>query len=180
MKSLIKLIPFLRRFKRAQKGSTAVEFAIVALPFFSLMFAIFDVSLVYFATSALENGVASAAREIRTGQAQINNLTSVQFRDLVCARIAPLMSCGNNLVIDIRKFTNFGSITFPVAVDANGNFTNNAQYQIGVAGDVIVVRAYYSWPMLTPVGSRYVTMANGKRLLTVSAAFRNEPFVVQP
>jgi hypothetical protein len=50
-------------------------------------------------------------------------------------------------------------------------------FQPGDAGDVVVVRAFYTWPMLTPtVGTTFSNMAGGKRLLEASIAFRNEPF----
>ena len=109
MRPLQNTFSFLGRFRRKTSGSTAIEFAIVALPFFSLMFAIFDVSLVYFATSALENAVAAAAREIRTGQAQAAAMTQTQFRTLICNKITPLLACDSHLVIDVRKFTSFGT-----------------------------------------------------------------------
>jgi Flp pilus assembly protein TadG len=167
---------FLSRFARKTGGTTAVEFAIVALPFFSLMFAIFDVSLVYFATSALENAVSSASRSIRTGQAQAANMTEEQFRQMVCDRITPLLSCGDNLMIDVRAFGNFGGIEGPPAVGENGNFSGNTEFQTGAAGSVVIVRAFYAWPMLTPTGMVYSNMTGHARLLSASTAFRNEPF----
>ena len=167
---------FLGRFARMTGGTTAIEFAIVALPFFSLMFAVFDVSLVYFATSALENAVSSAARSIRTGQAQASAMTEAQFRELVCERITPLLSCHDSLMLDVRTFENFGGITTPPALDANGNFSGDTQFQTGTAGSVVVVRAFYAWPMLTPSGLVYSNMTGHSRLLSASTAFRNEPF----
>jgi Flp pilus assembly protein TadG len=167
---------FLRRFARKTGGTTAIEFAIVALPFFSLMFAVFDVSLVYFSTSALENAVSSAARSIRTGQAQVANMTEEQFREMVCERITPLLSCEESLMLDVRTFDNFGGIATPPALDEDGNFSGNTQFQTGTAGSVVVVRAFYAWPMLTPSGMDYSNMTGHARLLSASTAFRNEPF----
>ena len=176
MRRLQDIFSFLGRFRRKTSGTTAIEFAIVALPFFSLMFAIFDVSLVYFATSALENAVAAASREIRTGQAQAAAMTQTQFRDLICARITPLLACDARLVIDVRQFNNFSSIATPPALNPDGTFAGNSQFQIGTAGDVIVVRAFYAWPMLTPTGLAYSNMTGHNRLLSSATAFRNEPF----
>lgn len=167
---------FLSRFRKSKAGATAIEFAIVALPFFSLLFAIFDVSLVYFSTSVLENSVATASREIRTGQAQAAGMTEAQFRQLVCDRISALLSCDARLMIDVRRFDNFGGIATPPALDATGNFAGNQQFDAGSAGDVIVVRAFYAWPMLTPSGMVYSNMTGKARLLSATTAFRNEPF----
>ena len=168
--------PLLTRFRKSKSGATAIEFAIVALPFITLMFAIFDVSLVYFSTSVLESSVASASREIRTGQVQSSGMTESQFRQLVCDRISALMACDSRLMIDVRRFNNFGSIATPPALNANGSFAGNQQFNAGGSGDVIVVRAFYAWPMLTPSGLVYSNMTGHARLLSATTAFRNEPF----
>jgi len=176
MKIAQSLSNLVRRFARGTSGTAAIEFSLIALPFFSLMFAIFDASLIYFSTSALENGVSSAARLIRTGQAQTAALTQAQFRTLVCNNIAPLLACDGRLMLDVRKYNSFGTIASPPALDGNGNFTNNTQFQMGVAGDVIVVRAFYAWPMFSPTGYVFSNMSGHNRLVSASTAFKNEPF----
>jgi Flp pilus assembly protein TadG len=176
MTTVNRLSNFFRRFRRGTSGTAAIEFSLVALPFFSLMFAIFDSSLIYFSTAALENGVNSAARLIRTGQAQTAALTQAQFRQLVCNNIAPLLGCDGRLMLDVRKYTGFNNIASPPALDNNGNFTNNTQFQIGVAGDVIVVRAFYAWPVFSPTGWVFSNMNGHNRMISASTAFKNEPF----
>jgi len=167
---------FVRRFRRGTSGTAAIEFSIVALPFFSLMFAIIDVSLIYFAPSTLVNGMTSAARLIRTGQAQTATLTEAQFRQLVCNNITPLLACDGRLMLDVRKYNSFGTIASPAALDANGQLSNNTQFQMGVAGDVIVVRAYYQWPLFSPTAAIFANMYGTNRLVYAATAFKNEPF----
>ena len=168
---------FLSRFKRAKKGSAAIEFAMVAMPFFLLLYAIFDVSLIFFASTTLENGIVAAARQIRTGQAQAANMTAAQFRTLVCNEISMLLGCDARLGLDVRKYSGFGNAQFPPALDANGNLSANQTFDPGQPGDVVVVRAFYTWPMLTPTaGTQFTNMAGGHRLLEATFAFRNEPF----
>src|SRR5690606_26334632 len=77
----------LRAFRRDQSGATAVEFALVAIPFFALMFAILQTALVFFAGQAMETAVANAARLIRTGQAQQQGLTAEEFKEQICTQI---------------------------------------------------------------------------------------------
>ena len=168
---------FLRRFKRSQHGGAAVEFAVIGLPFFLFMFAILDISLIFFASTTLENGIVSAARQIRTGQAQAMNMTKQQFRTLVCGEISMLLGCDSRLGVDVRKYSGFSSAQFENALDNNGNLTGNFQFDPGQPGDVVVVRAFYTWPVLTPiVGEAFQNMAGGHRLIETSIAFRNEPF----
>jgi len=167
----------LSRFKRSQGGATVVEFAMVALPFFMLLYAIFDVALIFFAQSTLENGIMAAARQIRTGQAQSDGMNAAQFRTLVCDEISMLLSCDAALGLDVRTYGGFGSAQFSPALDDSGNLSGSMSFDPGSAGDVVVIRAFYTWPMLTPtVGTNFVNMAGGHRLLEASTAFRNEPY----
>ncbi|MBI1211719.1 MAG: pilus assembly protein [Alphaproteobacteria bacterium] len=168
---------FLNRFGRANKGVAAVEFAIIAIPFILLLYAVIDTSLVYYASQTLQNGVSAAARQIKTGQAQAANMSSTQFRTLICNQISMLLKCDAHLAIDVRRFTSFSNVNLPAALDANGNLTGNFQFNMGGAGDIIVVRAFYAWPVLTPnFGQTLVNMNGNARLLTASFAFKNEPF----
>lgn len=174
---LPRTILFLSRLKRAKGGATAVEFAFVALPFFLLLYAILDIALIFVASTTLENGLVAAARQIRTGQAQAANMTAAQFRTLVCDEISMLLGCDARLGLDVRKYSGFGNVQFPAALDESGNMTGNLTFDPGTAGDVVVVRAFYTWPMMTPtVGTQFVNMAGGHRLLEATIAFRNEPF----
>ena len=131
-------VAFLQRFARRKDGAAAIEMAVVAIPFFSLIFAIFEVALIYLGTSSLDNGLTSAARQIRTGQAQSSNMTATQFRQLVCDRITPLLACDSRLVIDVRRFSSFGGIVVPPPLDGTGNFAGGNVFQSGAAGDIIV------------------------------------------
>jgi Flp pilus assembly protein TadG len=174
---LLPILMFLSRFKRATGGVTAIEFSLVAVPFFFLMFAIIDVSMISFASSMLENGVATASRQIRTGKVQSTNMTPAQFRTLICNEISMLLACDARLGIDVRKYSGFSDAEFEPALDGNGNMTGQMNFDPGTAGDVVIVRAFYTWSMLTPsIGPLFTNMSGNHRLLEASTAFRNEPF----
>jgi len=168
---------FARGFWRGQEGATAIEFSIVAMPFFILMLAIFETTAVYFASSTLENAVDDAARQIRTGQVQIANMTAAQFRQLVCDQVNVFLQCDDKLAVDVRSFNDFQQVTFPPPLNPDGTLKNNDQFQPGSAGDVVLVRVYYTWPIVTPlIGATLSNMAGNKRLIQATTAFRNEPF----
>ncbi len=172
--------PFSRlaqRLARKSDGAAAVEFAIIAAPFFALLFAIFETTIVFFSGQALETGVANAARMIRTGQVQAQGLTEQQFRDLVCANQPTMANCSSRLRVDVRTFPNFGAVNLPPPLDAEGNLANNFVYQPGAASDVVIVRVFYDWDLLIPDPITGLSNMNGsKRLIAAGAAFRNEPF----
>ncbi|MEJ0097019.1 MAG: TadE/TadG family type IV pilus assembly protein [Bauldia sp.] len=104
-----------------ETGATAVEFALIALPFFALILATIETALVFFAGQALETAVATAARTIRTGQAQSQSLSPADFKTSVCSQLLYLFNCDAGLYIDVKTYANFGAITLGVPVDANGN-----------------------------------------------------------
>ena len=61
-----------------------LEFALIALPLFILIFGILEVGLqMYWGTYELDNATLTAARLIRTGQAQTANLS----QDAIIAKI---------------------------------------------------------------------------------------------
>ena len=61
---------FLRRFGSARRGATAVEFAFVALPFLTLLFAVLELGMVFLVSTTLQNAADAAGRQIRTGELQ--------------------------------------------------------------------------------------------------------------
>lgn len=162
---------------RCDKGVTSIEFALVATPFFMLMLAIFETTMIYFAGSTLENAVNEAARTIRTGQAQVDQMTAADFKAMICERVDALLTCDDSLVVDVRAFTQFDQVNFPPALTADGDINPATQFNPGGAGDVVLVRVFYSWDVITPVMSPSLSnMSGNRRLVTAATAFRNEPF----
>ena len=166
----------LRRFRRNRHGSAAVEFALVAPVFFALLFAIIEVAIMFFASQVLETITQDSARMIQTGQAQTASYTQAQFQSYVCSQIPALFSCGN-LYVDVESYPSFSSVVINSQIDSSNNFINNMQYNPGGPGDIVVVRLFYQWPLfVTGLGYNISNLAGSKRLLTATAAFRNEPY----
>lgn len=170
----------LKRFRKAERGVTAIEFAFVGPPFIYLLCCIFETGLMLFSEYVIENGVASAARMIRTGQVQsAAGMNKAAFKKLVCGKMATFLVCDENLKIDIRTFPTFAAVNMPPAI-VNGalsaNVTAGAQFSCGGPSQVVVVRTYYTWKLFMPGVSKLANLNGGYRLLTSGAAFRNEPF----
>lgn len=164
------------RMAKDKKGATAVEFALVALPFLALLGAILETALVFFAGMMLEHGLSQSAREIRTGQLQLAGGSSEAFRSSVCSRSAGLVRC-NRLRIDVRTLESFGGAT-ALPVDEDGMVDlDEVSFLPGNPGEIVLVRAFYDWPLIVPnLGLGLSNMPGNRRLLTATAAFRNEPF----
>ena len=163
---------------RTRAGSAAIEFAFIAPIFFVLLMGTIEVGIMYFSQFTLQNAVTDAARLIRTGQVSTANMTQTQFRNTICAEIAPLLGCNANLQIDVETYSNFLTATF--ANPLTGSNTLNPalnNYAPGGVCSVVVVRAFYIWQVATPILTPFLTnMANSSHLLSATAAFRNEPY----
>jgi len=161
-----------------EDGAAAIEFGIVAMPFIAVLFAILQTGLLFLAGQSLETTAAEASRLILTGQAQNQALDQVKFQDAVCARLSALFNC-SGIMIDVRTYNDFSSANTSLPIDQNGNLQNNFVYQPGVAGDIVVVRLMYQWPIslsLLDLGKSLSNLGNGQDLLMATVAFRNEPY----
>jgi Flp pilus assembly protein TadG len=167
----------LERFRRDQSGASALEFALVSIPLFFLILALFQMTFVYFANFALESATSRAARLVRTGQAQ--DFSASKFKTEVCKEISLPLSCGD-LELDVRKYDNFGSASSGLTqpLDSSGKMKSNFAFDPGGSGDVVVVRAFYPLEIgaLLPSEVSMSNMSGNKRVLVATSAFRNEPF----
>jgi Flp pilus assembly protein TadG len=180
----------LRRFRRNRSASAAVEFALVAPVFFALLFAIIETATMFFASQVLETITQDSARMLQTGQAQTGLVgmcadpvtgaaqacTQATFKNFVCSQIPALFTC-DGISVDVENYPAFGNVVINSQIDNTGAFVNNMQYSPGGACAIVVVRLFYQWPMfVTGLGYNISNLAGNKRLLSATAAFRNEPY----
>ncbi len=161
------------RFARADDGATAVEFAIVAIPFLVLVFAIIELGLVFLVSLTLENAVIDVGRTIRTGEAQTANTSAAAFKTAVCNKMGWVgSSCASSLSIDVQTFTDYAASS-----DArDGDIPKTMSWKPGVAGSIVLIRAYYNWTLITPLLKTGLQSADGKRVISAATAFTNEPY----
>jgi len=168
-----------RRLGRDESGATAVEFGMVATPFFMLLFGIISVGFYFFTTFTLENAVEDAARLIRTGQVQSSNMTAAAFKTQVCSKLPSYVDCSNKVRVNVQNFTSFGSITTPSCLDGGGNLVANAStaYSAGSASNVVLVTACYEWALAGQIPFlKLGKMANGSALIQAATTFMTEPY----
>jgi Flp pilus assembly protein TadG len=183
-----------RRFRNDKQGAVAIEFGLVAIPFFALLFATFQTALVVYTGQVLDTALQDASRLIMTGQAQ--NFTPANFATAVCSRITALFNCtaaytGGTLQFDIRSPSTFAGATLtPPIVNGsaiNWGTPNGAPlYANPSTSAIVIVRAallepiYMSFPvsfMGSNMDSHLVSPGSTtSRLIVSTVAFRNEPF----
>lgn len=179
------------QLRKNEDGATAVEFAIVSLPFLMLLLGTMSVGLGYFWIFTLENAVWAASRDLRTGAFQTNSgiyagLGTAQekidkFQEEICARTPLKSDCLANSRVLVQSNATFNGITAPNCLNNENNLIDksaaDAAFSAGASSSVVMVTACYAWqfggnlPFL-----RLGNMANGSFLIQASAAFRTEPY----
>ncbi len=168
-----------RRWRRRQEGAAAVEFALVALPFFWVFMGIIELAMLMLFNNGLEHGVESAGRLIRTGQAQTMGLDAGAFRTEVCKRVMISSNCSSGLLLDVRRFPDFASISGLESPTSDGSqdMTLNERFDPGGPREVVVVRTYYEWKFFTPMlGALLDNTGRNTFLVGAATTFRNEPY----
>jgi len=167
-----------RGLAKDRSGATAVEFALVAGPLFLMLCAVLELGFIFLLSATLDNATASIARTIRTGSIG-PNATADTFRDKICEGLGWLQGrCESELSVDVRTFANFSNMNPPNPVTESGAFDKGQLvYQPGGPGDIVLVRAFYPWKLLTPYLSGGLSrLDDGSALMTAATTFRNEPY----
>jgi Flp pilus assembly protein TadG len=173
--------PTARGFARDTRGVTAIEFGLLALPFFAIVLAILETALVFMAGEIFDSAVHDANRTIMTGRAQAQNATLETFRDTVCDHTFGLFNC-DNIHIVVSPVSDFASASPPPPIASgcsaeNCRWSEDESFRPGGGSSVVLVRAYYRWPVIINfAGFGMANLPDNTRLLASVRVFRNEPF----
>ncbi|TPP09355.1 pilus assembly protein [Rhizobium glycinendophyticum] len=188
-----------KRLARSREGSAAIEFAILSIPYFMIIFAILETFIAFAAEQLVTNAVNTLGRQIRTGQItyglnRSTDKTKEQFRQLFCDEVKILITCSATevttaakLYIDARTFSTFAAIptTIPRMTTATYSDINPATFAFTPGGPetINMLRAYYRWQVITDLVRPYITTirpADGSMpsdfLIVATTAFKNEKY----
>jgi Flp pilus assembly protein TadG len=167
----LSILNLTRRLERNSSGATAIEFAFVAPVLVFSLLSLVEIGMLGMMTSGVDNAVIETARRFRTGRDDAAT-SATTFKDQICARLGSnLTACRARLAVSVQKFTRFTDAAAVAASAPNGAF------DAGGPGDIIVVKANYSWPLMTP----FLATANGRDgpmsvVIASRVAFKNEPY----
>lgn len=175
------------------RGSTAVEFALIAPVLLMMMMGITEVSLIMYAQSIMEGATFSASRLGKTGYVAQGVSREATILDALQHRADALFDM-SHVAITTTTYNQFDQIGQPEPfVDANGNsvrdadenytdVNGNGQYDtdMGVAGmgnasQIVVYTVNYPWPIFTPLIGEFIG-TDGAITLSARAVVQNEPF----
>lgn len=184
----IKPFHCISRLIREQRGTTAVEFGLLAIPFFGIIFATIEVGYTHFENEVLAAAIGQAARQMAIGSVQ-NNSSVINANTFIntylCptsgARLIPANFNCSKLAVDIR----------PVSSMTGADMTNDIYkspsnlFCPGQGGTTVVMRVTYPLATIFPLNifNRSVGLVNDVpgsngwfHILLGSAIFMVEPF----
>lgn len=180
----------LRRLRQREEGASALEFALIALPLFSLIIGFFEFAIMTLTGSVLESAALEAARFGATGTVPGGMTREERMLQIVEDRTYGLVDM-DKLEIDTLVYTGFDKIGQPESYDdanGNGQFDDGEDYQdvngngswdadqgrtgLGAADEIVVYRLDYPWQPLTP----FMAPITEGSVLSSSIPVRNEPF----
>jgi Flp pilus assembly protein TadG len=170
-----------RRFRRDENGATAVEFALISVPFFMLLMSTVEMALMLWTSQQMEEAVFQGSRTMLTGESRAlysNPATAQQmFRDTLCANMTLISDCASRLQVDVQAFASFATATSNSAINSGALNTAAFGFQPATPSTIIVVRAVLSYPLTMSTWSQaFANLSNGDRALMANIAFRTEPF----
>ena len=181
------------RLRRNEDGATAVEFGLVAMPFFAMLFGIMGVCQMFFWMFTLENAVWTASRDMRTGAFQTTAVNSryagltgdalkTEFKKAICEKAVIYSDCMAHSSVLVQSVSTFATLSAPNCRDASNGLTSDtaamAAFNAGAASSVVLVTLCHSWSFgaklsFLPMGNK---LSDGGVLIQASAAFRTEPY----
>ena len=165
---------------RDEQGVTAIEFGILALPFFTVVAAILQTGIMFLITQVLDSAVEDASRRVRTGQAVGYSLDN--FRDYMCDYTFGLIDC-SQIQLRSKIIGTFNNLPASDDVPYTCNETTCTwktdwqKFDSGAGRSIMQVSAYYRYPLF--IVFPYFNLKNqpdNYRMLVATRVFRNEPF----
>lgn len=173
----MRVISIIRLWGREERGSTAVEFSLLSLPFIMILVGIMEVSLMFAANSVLDGATQEAARLVRTGQVQQSGSDPEQmFTERLCQKSAALLDCSKFQieVVEMDRFSDFNN--FAAAYDDDGNLESRG-FTPGGVNSVNLIRVSYRYQLGTPlIGDLLATGPGRTRQMLSTVVLQAEPY----
>lgn len=176
-----------------ETGATAIEFAILGIPFLAILFGIIELAFIFFISATTQHALETVARKIRTGEFQSAGNTSAAFKTAICSAMAGVGNCSKLRVDVISSSTGkFSNLVLPVSPDPNACTGTPAEieacesqppslpadsYATTASGEVVIVRVQYFHTLVLPSELTRLSNSTGNtHVITHTTAFKNEPF----
>lgn len=162
-----------------RRGSTLVEFAIVAPAFFALLIATLQTALTMFTQQAIQSAAEYAARRLSVGDPQKANENATTFKTSLCGQLPDYLNC-TKLLVDVRSADTLPALdTSSPITDRNGDGTykGTTGYSPGGPNSYVIIRLLYVWnTTLGPLNFDLSNLGKGQRLVIGTLVVKTEPY----
>jgi Flp pilus assembly protein TadG len=170
----------LQPFLRDRRGATGIEFAMLALPFALLVFAIIESCVSFAGQQILANAADDVARQLRTGQIRPADLNPTKLRTLICDRLQIIVAdtCPG-LVVDLREYPSFEAAAAVKLKYTADKDIDTAGFAVAPGGSMSknMLRVFYKWPVITDLMRKSLSnLKDGKTLHFAAVIWQNEPY----
>jgi Flp pilus assembly protein TadG len=126
-----------RSFARDQRGASAVEFAIVATPFFFLLIWLVQLGIFFMTQVALDNGLIAEAETIREDLVVGTLPSAATIKAGLVTAAGALVSNNSTLMVEIRTLTDLDSGSVPIVDGVTDYGTTTSTLVLRASGQVI-------------------------------------------
>jgi len=169
----------LRSLLRDRAGAAALEYVIVGPIFLAMILVTFDLGYMLFCQSVLDGAARTAARLVRTGQAQTSGSPQSAFFAALDSNLSGVISPAA-ISADVESFPDFSTLKtgLPPMIDPKtGKPITN--FSPGVPNNAVAVRVTYVYNFMVPwVGSLLMSTGGSPNSARLSSTviFKNEPY----
>ncbi len=186
----------LHQIQRDEKGTTAIEFGLIATPFLMMLLGIMSICMYFFTVQETEFAVWQASRDLRTGAFQTGSGTytpdplktpAQQLADkqtaltqAVCNRMRDPVTCPTKMRVMV-SVADPDNMVKPNCKSASNNIKTAAEasagFNAGGASDIVLITGCYSWEFGGNLPYfKLGNLADGSFLVKSTYAFRTEPY----
>lgn len=169
-------------WRKNDDGAVAIEFALVAAPFFITIIGILEFCMFFATGMALEGAAHDAARVIRTGEAQKSGDPVTVFQERLCSTINVIIDCEgvSYEVLEIPDDSFYSIADYEPQFDEDGNLISQGFAPGGVESTVLV-RLAYRYNFMTPLMGHLLDSGSVENARThmSTVVLRNEPYAFE-
>jgi Flp pilus assembly pilin Flp len=162
----------LRRLGADTRGVTAVEFAMVVVPFVALIMLVMEMALIFWIGATLDNALQGSMRQLYVGSSSASGTSLMDaVRRQICDGAGGLVNC-STLKVDITAYPSFGDVRVSSPVDATTQDWRadfGRQHGCPVKGSVVVVQAALAQQSFYRLDLVRTAFKDGSRLIQSAA-----------
>lgn len=171
------MIKFIRNWGRKKEGTTAIEFALLFMPYLLLSLGTIELSLMFASESLLEGSVTKSSRMVKTGQLQQSGSEDPEadFRKALCSHAIVLIKC-DGIVIEARTMDSFSDYSSMQPSFGEDGAMVPQGFSVGGSSERVLIRVSYNYKAFTPLVGHMLWGPDASRMFMSTIVLQTEPY----